>query len=278
MHNAPRLGLARPLDTEIEMSKTTQVFGSVYDYPSYYDVLFNSSWKREWDFLIRSARNHAKVPVRRIFEPACGTGRLLWRLAKTGFQVEGLDLNPKAVGFCNRRMRRHGLKESAKIGDMSKDLLLDHPVELVFNFVSSFCHLLEQSQAEQHLRLVSRSLVPGGIYLLGFHLKPRGKAECDREQWSVRKGNLALTTDLQTTHWDRKARREKIEFRIQARTPGKTVNLVDRFDFRTYTKDQFLALLKRTDSLEIAAIYDFSFEPIPLNHESEDVVFVLRKK
>ena len=57
--------------------------------------------------------------MRRLFEPGCGTGRLLVKLAQAGYEVAGNDLNPKAVDYCNararaprfpaeRRGRRHG--------------------------------------------------------------------------------------------------------------------------------------------------------------------------
>ena len=60
---------------------------SLYDYPKYYDLLFGSDWKAEFDFLGSCFQKHAKRPVRRLFEPACGTGRLLVKLADAGFEV-----------------------------------------------------------------------------------------------------------------------------------------------------------------------------------------------
>ena len=260
------------------MQKINQtVQESVYDHPSYYDVLFNSTWKREYDFLLYAFRKLSPIPVNRVFEPACGTGRLLWRLAKDGFDVSGLDLNPKAVAFCNRRMRRHGFADAAFYGDISTDLKLGTPVDAAFNLISSFCHLTEKNQAENHLRLVADSLRPGGLYLLGFHLKPRGIAECESESWTCRRGDLRLRSQLKTVHWNQTKRLETIEFRIQAETPNKTVQLLDRFPFRTYTLSQFQNLLRKINQFEVVQTYDFSFEPIKLDQTTEDVVFALKR-
>ncbi len=253
------------------------VHGSVYDHPSYYDVLFNSTWKREYDFLLNTFKAHASIPVKRVFEPACGTGRFLWRLAKDGFEVSGLDLNRKSVAFCNQRMRRHGFSDAAFYGDIAIDLRLEKPIDVAFNLVSSFCHLTGEKQAENHLRLVADALKPGGLYLLGFHLKPRGIPECESESWNCRRGSLQLRSHLKTVHWDPKKRTEMIEFRITAETPNKTVHLLDRFPFRTYTLEQFRKTLREVGSFELVATYDFSFEPLELDTLSEDVVFVLRK-
>jgi len=250
---------------------------SIYDYPSYYDLLFNSSWKREYEFLLHAFEMYASVPVKRVFEPACGTGRLLWRLARDGFQVRGLDLNQKSIKFCNQRMKRHGFPDAAFYGDIAVDLKQDRPIDAAFNLVSSFCHLTTETQAVNHLRLIADALRPGGLYLLGFHLKPKGIAECDAESWVCRRGSLSLSSHLKAVHWNEKKRVETIEVRFTAQTPNKTVHLLDRFPFRTYTLAQFRQLLHKVRRFEVVQTYNFTFEPCQPNSSSEDVVFVLRK-
>ena len=55
----------------------------------------------------------AAVPqsVTELPEPACGTGRLMFRMAQAGYDVAGLDLNEKAVDFSNARLEKHGRLE-----------------------------------------------------------------------------------------------------------------------------------------------------------------------
>ena len=89
---------------------------NLYDYPRYYDLVFGSDWKAEFDFLREAFREFVPGRTRRLFEPACGTGRLVFRLAKAGYSVSGLDLNPRAVDYCNRRLAKHDLPETAFIG------------------------------------------------------------------------------------------------------------------------------------------------------------------
>ena len=57
--------------------------------------------------------------MRQGFEPACGTGRLLVKLAAAGYQVAGNDLSRKAVDYCNARLARHGFPAAATVGDMA---------------------------------------------------------------------------------------------------------------------------------------------------------------
>ena len=61
--------------------------GNLYDYPSYYDLVYGSDWKAEHDFLIGAFDRFVNGGVQRVLEPACGTGRLIYRLMKHGMEV-----------------------------------------------------------------------------------------------------------------------------------------------------------------------------------------------
>lgn len=256
---------------------------SVYDHPSLYDVLFSDSCKREVEFLVRKFLRYNGEETGAILEPACGTGRLLWRLGKLGFQTAGLDLNSKALAFCNRRLRRHGLPETAIRGDMT-DFTFEmfrrkKPFDMAFNLVSSFLHLTTENAALDHLAAVAGALKSGGIYVLGLHLLPRGKAACSSEFWRVRHGSLTVESSLRRRELDRRKRLETVEFRIRGITPKRNYEVVDAFSLRTYTVGQFMKLLDDSGTFDILETYDFSFDaPIRPDSRTEDVVFLLRKK
>src|SRR6476469_7890315 len=93
--------------------------GDLYDYPLYYDLVFGSDWQAELGFLARCFSRYLDWQPQSLFEPACGTGRLLYRLGRRGHTVAGLDLNPHAVEFCNARLQRQRLPASAFVGDMT---------------------------------------------------------------------------------------------------------------------------------------------------------------
>jgi len=75
------------------------IHAHLYDYPKYYDLLFGSNWKAKFDFLESCFEKHARRCVRRLFEPACGTGRLLIKLSQAGYEVSGNDLTPHSVAY-----------------------------------------------------------------------------------------------------------------------------------------------------------------------------------
>lgn len=256
------------------------VTANLYDFPKYYDLVFGSDWKAEFDFLRGCFEKHARRPVRRLFEPACGTGRLLIKLAQAGFDVSGNDLNPKAVAFCNARFRRHGLQAPAVVGDMS-DFRLKRKVDAAFNTINSFRHLPTEQHAESHLRCMADALSPGGLYVLGLHLIPTKGARVEEESWSARRGNLAVLSHMWSKGIDRRRRQEHLGMTFDVYTPTRSFRIVDEMSYRTYTAPQMRKLLSTAPQFEIVETYDFTYDlnlPIEVDPETEDVLFILRKK
>lgn len=256
------------------------VKADVYSFPRYYDLVYGSDWRAEYRFLCAAFEKYARGRVQRVFEPACGTGRLLYRLGKAGYQVSGLDLNPKAVDYCNRRLVRHGLPASVWVGDMT-DFRVPRRVDVAFNMINSFRHLTAGTSAQKHLACVADALRPGGLYVLGLHLTPTRGKPITEECWSARRGHLAVNTRMYLIHRNRRQRQERYRIHYDVYTPTRQMRLIDEVLFRTYTWPQLRQLLKKVPALEIAALHDFTYDievPVEIDARTEDVVFVLRKR
>ena len=256
------------------------IHGSIYDYPVYYDLLFGSDWKAEFDFLTGCFDRHAGRPVRRLFEPACGTGRLLIKLARAGFDVGGNDLNSKAVDYCNNRLERYGFGRPVVLGDMS-DFRLRRKADAAFNTINSFRHLSTDLAAESHLQCVADALHRGGLYILGLHLLPTRGARIDSESWSARRGNLGITSHMWTTEIDTRRRVESLGMTLHIYTPTGRRRIVDHMEYRTWTAAQLKRLLCRVPAFELVETCDFAYDldtPFKIDAETEDVVLILRKR
>ncbi len=255
------------------------ISGHLYDYPVYYDLVFGSDWQSEYDFLLACFEQYAEGAVHSIFEPACGTGRLLYRLGKAGYEVSGLDINDKAIEYCNQRLDRHGLPTSAFVADMC-DFQLEQPADSAFIMINSFRHLVLDRHAVAHLKAMGRAVRSGGLYILGIHLTPTVGHGLEEESWSARRGHLVVNTHMQTTAIDLEQREERFEMRYDVYTPTRQFRICDEIVFRTYTSAQFDRLLKRSGCWEVAALYDFCYDldrPIKIGPETEDVVYVLKR-
>ncbi len=264
------------------------IHGSIYDYPRYYDVVYGSDWKAETAFLRQCFELHSQLqdengaprPVQSVFEPACGTGRLLYRLAPGGLRLSGLDLNEKAVEFCNKRLRKIEADGEAFTGDMT-DFTLPEPADAAFNTINSFRHLLTDQAAAAHLSCMAAALAPGGLYMLGLHLTPLDCAPSEEEGWSSRRGQLTVNTSMWLKRRDKPNRLEEFYIRFDVYTPTKSFRIDDALSFRTYTAAEMHQLIEGEPRFEIAAVYDFAYdtsEEIDIDGSTEDIVYVLRKK
>jgi SAM-dependent methyltransferase len=259
---------------------SNQVEASIYDYPKYYDLLFGSDVASEFRFLKACFAKHAGCEVKRIFEPACGTGRLLIKLGRAGYEVGGNDLNPKAVDFCNERLRRYDLPETVVVGDMS-NFKVKKKFDAAFNMINSFRHLATEKQAVGHFECMANGMTKGGLYVLGIHLEPTACPAMQEESWSARRGNLVVNSYMWSKGIDRKTRLEHLGLHVDVFTPTKRMRIVDHMEYRTYNQSQFTSLLKKVPKLEIAETYDFSYDirnPHVVSGTTEDVVYILRKK
>lgn len=255
------------------------IAGHLYDFPKYYDLIFGSDWAAEFRFLKASFEKYSTRPIRRVFEPGCGTGRLMIQFAKAGYEISGLDLNTKAVDYCNARLNRNGFPESAFIGDMA-DFSLKKKVDAAYNMINTFRHLPTEKTAESHFRCVADSLNRGGLYLLGLHLTPKTPPKCVSETWASTKGNLSVVSNLWTISTDLKKRQERIGVTYDVYTPTKQFRITDETMFRTYKREQMFRLLATEPRLRLLEMYDFRYDinaPIDVTDDTEDIMFVLQR-
>lgn len=254
--------------------------GNLYDYPKYYDLVYGSDWKAEFDFLEDCFEKHTDIEVSRLFEPACGTGRLLIRFANAGYEVAGNDLNPLAIDYCNERLERAGFAQSAVVGDMC-DFRCKKLVDAAFNTINSFRHLATEQQARDHLHCVAAAIRPGGLYVLGLHLTPTASEPLEEESWSARRGNLAVLSRMWVTERDLKGRQEHVGMSFDVYTPTQQFRIEDEIAFRTYTARQMESLLADITEFEVTAVYDFGYDiekPIDIGPDTEDVIYILKKR
>ncbi|MEO1528833.1 MAG: class I SAM-dependent methyltransferase [Planctomycetota bacterium] len=253
---------------------------SIYDHPKYYDLVFGADCAAETKFILGIADEYLNRPAKRFFEPACGTGRLLYALAKRGYSVDGLDLNAKAIEFCNARLERHGFDDRAFVADMS-DFRVKRKCDIAFNTINSFRHLGSESAANGHMTFMGEAVRRGGLYLLGVHLTPTKAEPSEGESWSARRGHLAVNTHMWTNSRDSKKRVERFGIRFDIHRPSGSLRIEDELVLRSYTHKQMDKLIERSGCWETLAAYDFGYdlrEPIEVDATSEDVVYVLRRR
>lgn len=218
--------------------------------------------------------------MRRLLEPACGSGRLVRELARRGYELTGFDLNPSMLDYARRRLARSKLQAELFAADMA-DFELPRPVDAAFNTFNSFRHLLTEDAALSHLNSVGRCLRTGGIYILGLHLLPPDASEESTERWTARQGRTHLTATLKVIAANRRRRLETLRISLRVRTPKRVFRIRSEFTLRLYNAQQLKRLLAKVPELECCDVFDFWYEidePLVLDDVLSDTVLVLRKK
>ena len=251
-----------------------------YDYPAYWDLAFRSETKLEAEFIEAVCKKYVSFPVRKMFEPGCGGGRLIIEMASRGYDLTGIDLSDAAVRYVKQRLRRRNLPGRVLSADMT-DFRLDQPADVAFNTFNTFRHLTTEDAARRHLEAVAASLRRGGVYILGFHLLPPDADPDAQERWSAVHGKTKVTVTLRVTNFDRRRRIEVIRFTLLARAGEKVQRVAADYEYRIYTAAQFRRLLASVPGWELCDVYDFWYEidyPLKLNNDIADSVFILRKR
>ncbi|MCA8979673.1 MAG: class I SAM-dependent methyltransferase [Planctomycetes bacterium] len=217
---------------------------------------------------------------RRALEPACGSGRLVDALAARDWKVQGFDLSRPMLDHARARLARSG--RSARLFEARmEDFRARGTVDLAHCLVSTFKYLLSEAHARAHLECVARSLAPGGVYVLGFHLSEYEVDKRTRERWVVRDGKTEVVCNIQSWPPDGRTRLERVRSRLRVTEGGRERRTETYWNFRTYDARQVRRLLRSVPALEHVATYDFTYDltaPRELDDDQLDLVLVLRKR
>ena len=260
-----------------EMTESQAV--DCYDYPRYWDFAFSDETDFEADFIEAAAKKYSKVPVRQMYEPGCGGGRLVVELIRRGYEVSACDSSQQSIAFLQSQLEIHETDSQICVGDMTS-FRTQSPIDLAYCMVNTFRHLLSEEAARQHLQSIAANLKPGGIYILGLHLMPPDADEEDSEQWTVESDQLTVEVFLEVMKFSRETRLEQVRFELNIQDGNERKKLDTTYTLRLYLAEQMRELLASVPELELCDVYDFCYEidePLALNDELGDTVLILRK-
>lgn len=139
-------------------------YRSWFDSP-YYHMLYADRDEREAAaFIERLIDRLAPAKEARMLDVACGKGRHARQLASRGFDVTGIDLSENSI--CEAE------KHSAEnlhffVHDMRRLFWIRY-FDYAFNFFTSFGYFDTLREHHNSLRMISRALKPGGIFVLDY--------------------------------------------------------------------------------------------------------------
>ncbi len=135
-------------------------------------------------------------PAGRAIDLGCGTGTNIITLAKTGWQVTGIDFAMRAIQIAKRKLIKHHLKAQLLVGDVT-NFKVNSQFELALD-IGCF-HGLENKA--DYLNQLDKILAPNGFWLMyGFfkpapHLSGPGLVQSDLDMISARALTLLSRRD-----------------------------------------------------------------------------------
>src|SRR5215216_716398 len=138
-----------------------------YRYPEYFDIAFAvDDVVREVGFFAAAIERFSGVPVRRVFEIACGTAPYLGEWHRRGYRYCGLDLSPAMLDAARAKAADLGVAADFVAADM-RDFAAEAvgPVDLAYVLLGSV-YVGSNREFLGHLDRIADVLKPGGLYLL----------------------------------------------------------------------------------------------------------------
>jgi len=257
----------------------TETIKSWYDYPEFYELGFLKETPKESVFLGDVFKKYVPFPVERVLELGCGSGRLICDMAPRGYKMTGLDLNPTALDYCKKKLKKQKASADLVVGDMS-NFTFDEPFDAAVNAINTFRHLETEEAALAHLNCVAKHLKFGGVFVLSLHLLPPDGDLWGTERWSAKDGDLSVYYALTVVETSMKTRLEKLRISMLVKKKGESFRLSDHITLRIYTAKQLKSLLAKVPMLKLIGVHDFWCDiesTQKLNGEAVDTVLVLQR-
>lgn len=247
----------------------------LYSSPEVYDVAFGWDLSMELDFIEDCFSRHAGT-VRRVLEPACGSGRLLASLADRGYEVLGYDVSPEMIAYAAKRLPGGRVLR----GDMA-GFRPPGTYDAAINLVNSIGYLLEDSAFSSHLARVGASLRAGGVYLIQLSYGGEPLERSRFGPWANRRGDLRTILTWRVAREDPTSRRSYQECRIETVHSARRWTIEETHVLRYWTQEDFDRLVSASP-FDLAAVYYDRFEEHPLDlprtGELGNLYHVLRRR
>ena len=241
----------------------------LYYLPGYYDIAFSYDVSGEIRFFTHCFQTHADLAVRRILEPACGSGRMMIPLAQQGYHVVGYDISEEMVAYTREKIEHAGLSHCAEVmlGDM-RTWKFKETFDGALNLLNTIGYLITDADIQQHFRAMAYSLRRGGIYLVELACAPEQlrPGETAEDSWTAERDGVRIHATWFTERYDQahKWKYNVCKMHVEDGPNGKEIIFIEPHVLRLWYFDDLLRL-SAAGGFTLQAIYTQSFDLLPLD-------------
>ncbi|MFB0563462.1 MAG: cyclopropane-fatty-acyl-phospholipid synthase family protein [Candidatus Lokiarchaeia archaeon] len=239
---------------------------TLYNLPKYYDIAFSRDVTGEIAFYKKCFRNYCNFEVKRILEPACGSGIFLVAFPKYGYHIIGYDICSKMVDYTKERIINAGCIDKAEVllGDM-KTMKFDPKFDAAIISINSLGYLLLDNDIISHFRNMSQSLKKGGLYIVEIvcAYDDLNKEKKSDETWCAERDGIKIEATWNPYSYDRENKIRHINFRMKVQDNGRTAEFEEKHELRLWLCEDFKRLTQEA-GFRIEAIYNQEYQEIPI--------------
>ena len=203
-----------------------------------------------------------------VLDLACGFGRHAIGMAKLGYNVTGLDFNPRYLEIAAEDAAAAGARVTWRTGDM-RALGFDRAFDAVYSYFTSFGYF-DDDENEQVLAGIAKALRPRGSVLLEMANRDRLLTHPQERTWTQRDDGALLMEEI-TLEWVT----SRVISRQHLIDPQGGTHVTKEFSLRTYTCAELSALLRR-QGLNVRAVHG-GIEGQPYMPDSRRLVLVAER-
>jgi SAM-dependent methyltransferase len=247
-----------------------------YRYPEYYDIAFaTDDVGAEIDFCEAAIGAFSLVPVRRVFEVACGTAPYLAEWQRRGYRYCGLDLSPEMLGAARAKADALDADANFIAADMRKfDPVAVGAVDFAYVSLGSV-YVASNREFLDHLRRVADVLPPGGLYLLDSVVWFEIFSDY-RRYWERRRGGVTVRMTYRAELLDAVAQTYNEFVTLDVDDRGTPRKIESRVPTKIFYPQEFLCLIELSRYFEFVGWFNDFNLAAPVTPEGRHAV-VLRR-
>jgi len=239
----------------------------LYEDPAIYDILHEPGTLSEVRTLERVWKRVSGDSPRNAFEPACGTGRYLSRLASRGWTVSGFDSDSAMVEFSRVKLRKRHARVWQGRFDKFGNKIGKGSIGLAFCLINSIRHVASDAEMIRHLKLMRRVLAPSGVYAVGISLSAYGLEAPTEDVWTGTRRGISIKQVVSYTPaqgGSRPSERgERVDNVLEIRRGSRTEIRSSSYTLFSYSREQWENVINRSGLRVIGMVNEFAskFDP-----------------